>query len=100
MSLICDERVFGGLLEDNRSQVVLPEEFKKKVKEMFPDSQILYRALETGNIDEIAYWLKSKTSIPNEEVIGATSLQELKDKAMFESQKRDLQSELFKIIGA
>lgn len=75
------------------------KEFKKKCKEIYPDLENLHRLL-----DEDAYIVGrylddgSYSYVSNDEILEATSLEELKEKAWHNKAKLDLYNEWCDIV--
>lgn len=73
-----------------------PEDFKKRVKEMFPDWENLHRNLDCGSI-YVGQILYADFSIPIDTILAATSLDELQDTAKAIKKRKELYSEWCKL---
>lgn len=81
--------------------MVYSEEFKEKCKAMYPNSDWLHEALEKG-FDEVGHYLcdSSRKGISFEDVLNASTLEKLQEKAKIGVARRKLYSEWVEIWRA
>ena len=76
-----------------------PEDFKKRVKETFPEIEKLHRNLDKGSL-EVGLYLRSRTvSISNDTILAATSLEELQKMAKVAKTRSNLYDEWCKLYN-
>jgi len=75
----------------NKTKMAYTKELIDKVKELYPNSPEIIKAAEDGR-DLLGLYLdhNSSSSIPNEDILNATSLNELQKRANIQIMKREL----------
>ena len=75
-----------------------PEEFKKRAMEVYPDNKMLHDFINDGNL-YVGQLLREQlpVGVDYDEVIAATSLEELKQSAKMQKSKYELYKEWLKI---
>lgn len=72
-----------------------PEEFKRRAKEEYPDAHVLHVLLDRGKCEQVGKYLRSVTpkGVAVEDVLGASSLEEIREEALRIRRKQSLYRE-------
>lgn len=91
------KRYEGAFEPKSSRKMTYPDDFIRRVKECFPNLQMLHQRLEEGNCN-IGVLLYSDTPVITiEEILNATSLEKLQEKAGEIKRKDDLYAEWLKL---